>query len=98
MKIIKLSDALQFVKNTLNAPYHFYQMTDNKMIVITLEDKYGKRYTFSGTTIFNSVENAVAYIESEISAGFIKDPRKETVKNEKKEEKDQSKLKKDEAK
>jgi len=84
MKIIKLSDALQFVKNTLKAPYHFYQMTDNKMIVITLEDKYGKRYTFSGTTIFNSVENAVAYIETEISAGSLKDPRiqKEKTKKE----------------
>jgi len=93
MKYIKLSDALQFVKNALKTPYHFYQMTDHKMIVITLEDKSGKRYTFTGTTIFNSVENAVGYVEAEISAGSIKDPRKEKQKKEEtKEEKDKSKI------
>jgi len=81
MKINKLGDALKFVKKALKTPYHFYHYSENKLILIILEDKHGKRLSFSGVSMFNAVEEAITYVENEIAAGTIKEltNKKETT-------------------
>jgi len=69
-----LNDKIKFVKKVLKTPYHFFSLTSNRLVEVILEDKQGKRFTFVGNTISNSIETAEEYIKHEIQAGAIKDP------------------------
>ena len=76
MKRAKLNDKINFIKKVLRTPYHFLSFTSEKLILLVLEDKKGKRFTFNGTTICNAVETAEKYVEDEIAAGQFKEPKK----------------------
>lgn len=91
MKLSKLNDKIKFVKKALKTPYHFFSVTPNKQITVFLEDKQGKRYTFTGNSIFNSVETAEEYVEHEIEAGAIKITTEENKEEENKEEENEEK-------
>jgi hypothetical protein len=91
MAIIKLNDKIKFIKRALKTPYHFFYLTPNKQIMIILEDKQGKRYSYTGNTIFNSVETAEEYVKGEISAGSIKEPKTHTKELKKEQNKDEDK-------
>ena len=78
MELIKLKDKIKYLKKTLKSPYHFFHITQNNQIMIILENKQGKRYSFTGDTMFNSVEVAEEYVKNEIGAGAIIDPNKKT--------------------
>lgn len=68
-----MNNKIKFVKKALKTPYHFFFMTLSKQVTVVLEDKQGKRYTFTGNTMFNSVETAEDYVIHEIEAGSIKE-------------------------
>lgn len=88
---VKLNDKIKFIKRALKTSYHFFSLTPNKQITIILEDKYGKRFSFTGNTMYNSVETAEEYVKHEVEAGAIK------LKKENKDE-DKEKIKKHENK
>jgi len=85
MELIKLKDKIKYLKRALKTPYHFFFITQNKQIMIILEDKQGKRYSFTGNTMFTSVEVAEEYVKNEIEAGSIIDPNKK-IESKKKED------------
>ena len=92
--IIKLNDKIKYIKRAFGTPYHFFFMTENKQITVVFENKKDVRYTFTGDTIFGSIETAEEYVVNEIKAGAIKEPdmstkeSKQKIKN-KKEKKDE---------
>jgi len=75
MTLIKLNDKIKYIKKALKTPYHFFFMTPSKQVTIVFEDKQGKRYSFTGNTIFNSAETAEDYVKHEIEAGSIIEPK-----------------------
>jgi asparagine N-glycosylation enzyme membrane subunit Stt3 len=86
MKFKTLNDNLHYVKKVLIAPYHFFTFSpkNTKLIILTIEDKSGKRYQFTGPSIWSTVEEAYLYIVNEIKAGTMKDIQEKTSKKESK--------------
>jgi len=76
----KLNDRIKYVKKVLGTPYHFwmeFKDTANprmQLVKIHFEDKDGKIYSFSGTTMVNAVNDAKKYVNNEIKMGTLKEP------------------------
>lgn len=84
MDLNKLNDILKYIKPILKTPYHFFGLTENNNIIIILEDKQGKRYSFTGYSMFEATHSALLYVENEIKAGSLKIQKKKTKEDESK--------------
>ena len=76
-KYSRLLDKIKFVKKVLGTPYHFfYAGVKSTLICIRFEDKYGKHFNFTGSSMFDAVTLAEKYVQDEIAKGYLKDPTK----------------------
>lgn len=77
-----INDNLHYIKKVLVAPYHFFTFSpkNTNLIVLNIEDKTGRRVQFTGPSIWQTVEEAHAYVINEIKAGTLKDIVDKTTK------------------
>ena len=86
MKFKTLNDNLHYVKKVLIAPYHFFTFSpkNQNLIILNIEDETGRRLQFTGSSIWQTVEEAHAYVINEIKAGALKDIQEKAAKKESK--------------
>ena len=70
MTFIKRMD---YIKNVLKTPYHFFTVTTDKRVMLRLETTDECKYSFLGSTMINAIIEAETYIAQEIEAGSLKD-------------------------
>lgn len=82
----RFSDRIKYIKKVLGTPYHFFTTTEGtskispKGVLVVFEDKDGKRFTFSERSINEVINESEKYVASEIEAGALKEPKKESKK------------------
>lgn len=81
MKLYKLEDKIKYIKKVLKTPYHFFSMTSTHQVIIIFENRNEKRFTFSGRSMYNSIEIAEQYVLSEIKTGSLEDINEEKILN-----------------
>lgn len=79
MKIRNFETNIEYIKEVLKTPYHFFDVaSSNKdLIVLIFESNDGaqSRKRFTGDSMVSAVNEALLYIENEIRHGTFKDPR-----------------------
>jgi len=71
---LKLEDKLNYVKNTLAMPHHFFTLTsDRSEVLLYIEDNSGKRFKFRGKTMYDTTTEAEQYVRAEVKKGILKE-------------------------
>lgn len=71
---MQLNARLKILKTVLKTPYHMFSLTADKdrEVMLLFEDKTGKRFSFRGAYLLDSVRNAEEYVREEIKMGSLK--------------------------
>lgn len=83
-----LLERVQNIRITLQKPYHFFDLLPDKDILLVLEDDDGKRFTFRGGSMIESIKVAEKYINQEKEMGGLR-IKNEDIEEEKNEEETQ---------
>lgn len=80
-ELTKLNDKIKFVKKVFGTPYHFfYAGMKSDLVGVRFEDKSGRNFNFTSSSMFEAVNAAETYVRAELKAGNLKEPepRKKT--------------------
>lgn len=83
-KRVKLNEKIKYIKRVFQTPYHFFYITGSKsnLVAVRFEDKQGRHFEFTSSSMFAVVLEAEKYVVDEIKSGQFADPDIKKEKNE----------------